>query len=180
MTALLEKFAAGEAEAQKIAVVCFAEDWRRYAPAGSAIADALLAPRRGRLPGELPHAHLDVAKDDLLRECPPIATNPRLATIVDEYRYAAILYRLYRCSMVHVGGAPHRTHGFTRDEEVFYMQLRRGFTSISFGPRLVTRWLRAVARGYAAACARAGVRPADDLDPGLRQEEALANKWGKI
>jgi hypothetical protein len=161
-------------------VVCFAEDWKRHVPAAAAVADALLKPRLGKVHGELPHSYEDVPQSALLAECPAIGSATRLAALVEEYEYAALLYRFYRCPTVHLGGNARRTHGFTRNEEVMYMPLYRGFTSISFGPQLVTRWLRAVATGYVAACFGAGVIPAEDMDPGDREEENLRSKWSKL
>jgi hypothetical protein len=180
MARLVKRFAPAEPEAQKVAVVCFAEDWKRHVPAAAATADTLLKPRLGKFRGELPHSHQDVPRAALLAECPAITAGTKIAALVEEYEYAALLYRFYRCPTVHLGGSAKRTHGFTRDEEVMYMPLHPGFTSVSFGPRLVTRWLRAVATGYATTCAAAGVTPAKDLDPGTREEESLRSKWSKV
>jgi hypothetical protein len=180
MARLVKSFAPAESEAQKVAVVCFAEDWKRHVPGATATVDAILQPRVGKMRGELPHSHQDVPRAALLAECPAIAVGTKLAALVEEYEYAALLYRFYRCPTVHLGGSAKRTHGFTRNEEVMYMPLYGGFTSISFGPKLVTRWLRTVATGYVAACDAAGITPAKDLDPGTREEENLRIKWSKI
>jgi hypothetical protein len=180
MTRLLRRFAPSDPDALKVAVVCFAEDWTRHVPASAVDADALLTDRLGRFKGELPHSHRDVTRDALLLEAPAIATNTKLAALVEEYEYPALLYRFYRCPVVHMGSSARRTHGFTRGTEVMYMPLHKGFTSISFGPHLMTRWLRSAVTGYVDACDAANVKPAADLDPGQREEETLANRWAKV
>lgn len=180
MARLVKRFASTDADAPKVAVVCFAEDWKRHVPAAAAHASGLLASRLGKLRGELPHSHRDVTRAALIAECPEIGTNPKLAALVEDYEYAALLYRFYRCPMVHLAGRANRTHGFTRDDEVMYMPLHGGFTSISFGPQLITRWLRAVASGYVMTCSHAGVTPAKDIDPGSREEDLLRARWSKI
>lgn len=180
MARLMQRFAPGEHLASRVAVVCFAEDWQRYAPATASPAEALLERRLGTMRGELPHAHEDKSIDDLLSECPAINTQPQVRALLDEYLYPAILYRFYRCPMLHVLGRARRTHGFTVGEEVMYMPLHAGFTSISFGPRLITRWLRAATSGYVRACAQAGLRPATDIDPGADGEDRLRARWERL
>jgi len=177
---LVKKFAAADADAGKIAVVCFAEDWKRYRPVDAAIADRLLAPRMGTHRGELPHSYQDVTWDELAKECPEIVSIQGLRALGEEYEYPAVLYRFWRCPLVHLAAAAHRTHQFTVGDEVMYMPLHEGYTSISFGPRLVTRWLRTVATDYVATCARESVIPAKDIDPGAAQEATLRGRWLKI
>lgn len=60
------------------------------------------------------------------------------------------------------------------------MRLRPGFTSISFGPALVTRGLRVAATGYTRACAAASVQPAKDMDPAADAEELLKSRCERV
>jgi hypothetical protein len=178
MTRLVKKFASADPDAPKIAVVSFAEDWRRYK--GNPAADRLLSTRMGKLPGELPHAHQDVPLPQLIAECPEIGANPALAVLAEEYEYPAMAYRFYRCPMVHSSKPAGRSQTFAQNEEVFYMPLQPNVTSIGFGPKLFTRWLRSVATGYVAHCEAARVRPADRLESGADGEEHLEGYWSRI
>jgi hypothetical protein len=176
MARLVRRFAAGASHVDKVAVFMFAEEWKKNVPASVTDADALLAPRRPTLPGEFPHAHLDVSRADLLRECPAIVDQPLLAALAEEYEYPALVYRFVRSPFVHYGTSSGRTHGFTRGEEVFYMPLKHG-TTIGIDVSVVTGWLRAAATAYVAHCTTHGVRPATDIESGRRAEEALASRW---
>jgi hypothetical protein len=60
------------------------------------------------------------------------------------------------------------------------MRLHPGFTSIGFGHRLVTKWLRAALEGYLKACDRENVKPAGNVDPGAQQENRLRGKWSNV
>jgi hypothetical protein len=54
------------------------------------------------------------------------------------------------------------------------------FTSIGFGPDLLSHWLRASLSGYLAFCERAGVKPAGNIDPGSDNEQRLRRKWESL
>lgn len=183
MSRLMQEFASNDELAKKVAVVCFAEDLERHVPRLSHLAAELLAKRvpdrpDGRLAfGELPRAHLDTAQDDLLIECPALRDSGVLG-VIEEYTYPALLYRFFRCPMVHMGARAPRTHGFAEGCEVMYMRLDgRDRTSISFGPQLVTDWIRSAASGYVQACVEAGRRPANNVDAGAEHEERLERRW---
>ena len=51
MARLVKRFAVGAPYVGTVAIFMFAEDWKKNVPASAADADALLAPRRPRLPG---------------------------------------------------------------------------------------------------------------------------------
>ncbi len=147
MARLVKRFAADAPHSDKVAVLMFAEDWKKNVPAATADADALLAPRIPKHRGELPHAHLDVSREELFQECPAIPHQPLLAALVEEYEYPALAYRFLRSPFVHYGTTSDRTHGFTRGIEVFYMPLKKG-TTIGISLGVVTGWLRAAATNY--------------------------------
>jgi hypothetical protein len=149
---LLKNFASNDPDASKVAVVCFAEDWKYYRPQDAQIADQLLSRRLSDSPYEFirshqpPKSYLDVSRDELIQECPDLKTNPRLFGLLEEYEYGALLYTFYRCPLVHLATGSRRAHGFTRGEEIMYYWsfYEDGRITISFGPNLVTRWLRNV------------------------------------
>lgn len=183
MSRFMKSFAPDEEECEKVAVVCFAEDLQRHVPGLRHLAAELLAERvphrpDGRLAfGELPRAHLDKPQDDLLVECPALLDNG-VAGVIEEYTYPALLYRFFRCPMVHMGARSARTHGFAEGREVMYMRLPgRDRTSISFGPQLLTGWIRSASSGYVQACVEAGRRPANNVDAGAEHEERLERRW---
>ena len=187
MSRLMRTFAGQDAEAQKVAVVCFAEDLRRYKPELTGLASTLLAPRvPSREPGalsfgELPYSHLDKNPRDLLDECPEIRRHAELEKIIEEYTYPALLYRFFRCPLVHMASRAKRTHGFAIKREVMYMPIHpNDFTSISFGPQLLTDWIRSAAAGYVDACVADGRQPAGDVDAGADVEANLERRWEKV
>jgi hypothetical protein len=176
MTRLVKRFAVGSAHVGKVAVVLFAVDWKKHGTPPATDADALLTPRLGRVRGELPYAHLDVSREELVRECPAISASARLTALVEEYEYPAVLYRFVRSPFVHTGTASKRTHGFTRGEEVFYMPLVQGMT-IGIAVGAVTAWLRAAAASYVGECNQRGIRPATDIEPARQAEDVLESRW---
>ena len=186
---LFKKFLPSDSLASRVAVICFAEDWKFYYPEDAAIADRLLTRRMGDDPDErirayeMPKAHLDVSRDELVRECPELSTRSDLLNLVEEYEYGALLYTLYRCPLVHLGTSSSRTHGFTRGEEVWYCGSSNendDRLAISFGPNLVTRWLRGIASGYVQTCLNKCVSPAKNLDARARHEHRFRSRWNEI
>jgi hypothetical protein len=115
MARFVRKFAA-DPVAEKIAVICFAEDALRFKPtiAPSEVA-ALLRSRIESKPGVLPRVDLDVDLAALTREAPTLLGNPEVRKLVEEYFYPALLYSLYRCPVVHTLGWSKRTHGWVRN-----------------------------------------------------------------
>jgi hypothetical protein len=99
--------------------------------------------------------------------------------MAEEYQYPALIYTLYRCPTVHSLSYPRQAQGFAVNEEVFYMPLHSGFTSIGFGHKLLTNWLRTAVEGYVAYCGGAAVEPGKEIDPGADQEARLSGKWKK-
>lgn len=180
MARFLKTFASQDAEVRKIAVVCFAEDWMRYAPKTASIAERLLKERLGKLRGELPHSYKDLSIEALLLEAPELRTIPGAIAMTEDYEYGALLYSIYRCPLVHHASPGRRVHGFTRGTEVMYMRLEANRTRISFGPNLITSWLRASVTGYVHECARIGIAPARDFVPGSDQEDRLKNRWTRL
>ncbi|PAX54171.1 hypothetical protein [Brunnivagina elsteri] len=188
LSQLLKQFAQEDPGASKVAVVCFAEDWKLFRPEDSALAHQLLDKRLSNHPNELlrvdelPKSYLDLPLDDLERECPQIAQNPKLHRIAEEYEYGAMLYKFYRCPLVHSSKSSDRTHGFTCGEEIMYYwsYVDKERTTISFGPNLITRWLRIVATNYVQLCREQGVIPAENLDAGLSPENNLRKLWSKL
>lgn len=180
MARFVREFAA-DPRAEKIAVICFAEDALRFKPtiAPSEVA-ALLRSRIESEPGVLPRADLDVDLAALALEAPALLGNPEVRILLERYSYPALLYSLYRCSVVHTLGWSKRTHGWVRNDDVMYIKDESDFTSIGFGPDLVTHWLRASLSGYLDECARVGVEPAGNIDPGAVYERNLPNIWRKV
>jgi len=179
MARLVRLFAAGAPHHAKVAVFLFAEDWATHVPAAAADAEVLLAPRRPQMRGQLPHAHMDVSAQEVMRECPAISGNPMLQAILEEYEYPALFYRFVRSALVHHGTGARRTHGFTRGDEVFYLPVERG-TTIGFGIGVAAGWLRAAVDGYVALCTQENVRPATDMDSGAEGEDRLRARWQRI
>lgn len=183
---LLKQFIPNDPHVSKVAVVCFAEDWKHYRPQDSYIADQLLSKRINQDPifagHELPRAYLDKSRDELAKECPELAASSGLLALAEEYEYGALLYTLYRCSLVHVGTNSKRTHGFARGEEIMYYWSfdSSGKVTIGFGPNLITRWLRNVVSGYVQACHQAGIIPADNINAGINQEDRFKRFWNKL
>lgn len=183
LTRLLKKFAANDPDANKVAVICFAEDWKRYYPQESAMADQLIDKRRGTTPFERDwmslNISLDVPIELLAKECPLLDKYPKLRRLAEEYQYGAILYSFYRCPLVHSSTPAGRTHSFTRREEIMYCASLEYVDriAISFGPNLITRWLRCVVNNYVQFCREASVIPGQDLDSGFDPEKNLKQRW---
>ncbi len=185
---LLKKFASNDPHSRKVAVVCFAEDWKHYRPQDAHIAERLLSKRLSDNPNEflrayeLPKSYLDVSRNELAHECPELTTRQDIFALAEEYEYGALLYTFYRCPLVHLATGSRRTHGFTRKEEIMYYWSSYGDNriTISFGPNLVTRWLRNAVSGYVQSCQQVGIVPADNLDAGTNQEERLKRRWNKL
>ncbi|MEM1292487.1 MAG: hypothetical protein AAGH67_13540 [Cyanobacteria bacterium P01_H01_bin.162] len=186
---LFKKFIPSDSLASRVAVICFAEDWKLHHPEDAAIADSLLIKRMGDDPDprirdyEMPKAYLDVSRDELSRECPELAARSDLFDLSEHYEYGALLYTFYRCPLVHIGLTSNRTHGFTRGEEVWYCGSsddNDNRLAIGFGPNLVTRWLRSVASGYVQVCIDKCVSPAQNLDAGADHETRFKRRWSKI
>jgi hypothetical protein len=180
MARFVRKFAA-DSRASKIAVIRFAEDALRFAPTiARSELTALLDSRCAAEPNTVPPSDRDVDLAALSLEAPVLLANPAVRRLVEEYFYPALLYSLYRCPMVHTLGWSRQTQGFARDDEVMYMKIEADFTSIGFGPDLVTHWLRASLQGYLDLCARAEVKPAGNVDPGAEHEQRLRRKWERL
>lgn len=182
LSLLLKAFAQSDPDASKIAVVCFAEDWKRYRPAETSLANQLLDKRLSDDPYELPKSYLDVPIDKLKEECPQIVQNQKLLRIAEEYEYGSMLYKFFRCPLVHSSKSSNRTHGYTREEEIMYhwSDVDIGQTTVSFGPKLISRWLRTVARSYVQFCQHKGQIPANNLDAGLIPEKKLKERWENL
>lgn len=181
MARFVRKFAA-DPRAEKIAVICFAEDALRFGPTTIPRSEvtSLLDCRRAPEPNTVPPAERDVDLAALSREAPALLGNPAIRILVEQYFYPALLYSLYRCPMVHTLGWSKRAQGFARGDEVMYLPEEADFTSIGFGPDLVTHWLRASLSGYLDFCERAGVKPAGNIDPGSDHEQRLRKKWERL
>jgi hypothetical protein len=178
LTRFVKRFSAPDSNARNIAVVCFAEDWKRHDADALEYANRLLEKRTRKYC--LPFSHLDVDIDRLLVEAPELSDRPGLIRMSEDYEYGALIYSLYRCPLIHQTSLSRRTHGFARGEEVMYMAADAERTTISFGPKLITRWLRESVSGYVRVCAERGIRPAGSLVPGLEQEDKLQNRWQRL
>ena len=141
---LLKNFVSDDPRVSKVAVVCFAEDWKYYRPQDAHIAEQLLSKRLSNNSNEflrsheLPKSYLDVSRDELVQECPDLATRSGLFDLLEEYEYGSLLYTFYRCPLVHLATGSRRTHGFTRGEEIMYYWstckiFRVVLPSLSFG-----------------------------------------------
>jgi hypothetical protein len=121
---LLKQFIPNDPCVSKVAVVCFAEDWKHYLPQDSNIADQLLSKRinQDHTVGEdeFPRTFLDKSRDELAKECPELARRSELLALAEEYEYGALLYSFYRCSLVHVATNSKRTHFYAKGEEIMY------------------------------------------------------------
>jgi len=181
MSRLVRTFAGADRRTALIAVIRFAEDAMRFAP-GVAPAEvaALLAARQPEERGTRPPAHKDVDITALAQEAPTLLSNAAVRRLAEEYHYPGLLYGLYRCPMVHTFGWSKQAQGFARGEEVSYMRLHPDSTSIGFGPRIVTNWLRATLDGYLGHCSLAGIEPAKNFNPGRDQEQRLQNRWSRV
>jgi hypothetical protein len=179
---ILKLFAGAEDIANRMAVVCFAEDWKKADPQKTQFIDsALLAQRSLECePRESPRAYLDITLDELLAKYPEIVANPRLARVAREYQYGAILYRMYRCPLVHSSMHSCHTHGFARNQEVKYWRQSAEKINIGFGPLLVTGWLRKVAKGLTQKCILCSINPCLGVSSDEEQDRRLSSLWSKI
>jgi hypothetical protein len=182
--------------AERICVVFFAEDLLAFGPARlHPVAQRLLEQRaasRNRVPGvvegEAPHAHKDVTWTDLVVEEPSLANENALEELAEDYTRSALAYRLYRCGPAHALSRGSRTSGFSSgdgDDEISYFPryLSGNVTlpiSLKIGIKTFTQWLRTAATRYAAACAKAGKRPADNFDASASSLALLHKKWRKV
>lgn len=182
LSLLLKEFAQSDPDASKVAVICFAEDWKRYRPEETSLANQLLSTRLSNDLYELPRSYLDVPIDKLMQECPQISQNQELLRIAEEYEYGAMLYKFFRCPLVHSSTSSNRTHGYTREEEIMYhwSDVDTSQTTVSFGPKLISRWLRTVAINYVQLCRDKAVIPANKLDAGLIPENKLKKRWENL
>ncbi|PSB19669.1 hypothetical protein C7B65_10250 [Phormidesmis priestleyi ULC007] len=116
----LKQFVADDSRVSKVAVICFAEDWKNSRPQDAHLADQLLIKRISSDSHEFPRSYLDISRTELSQECPELSSRPDLYALAEEYEYGAILYTFYRCPLVHVATSSNRIHGFARGEEVMY------------------------------------------------------------
>ena len=178
LSQLLKHFAKEDRDASKVSVVCFAEDWKLHRSQDSDLANRLLDERLNYYFQQLPQSSCDLSLTELEQECPQIAQK-ELRRIAEEYEYGALLYKFYRCALVHSSTSPDRINGFARGEEVRYSwsQVETNRTTIGFGCNLITRWLRIVATNYVQFCREQDVIPAEKLDAGMEPERRLRDKW---
>ncbi len=184
----LKKFVSNDPRVSKVAVICFAEDWKYYRPQDNHIANKLLSKRLSNNPNEflrayeLPKSYLDVSRDELAQECPDIKNHPDLFNLLEEYEYGSLLYTFYRCPLVHLATGSRRTHGFAREEEVMYYWSfsNDDRSTIGFGPNLVTRWLRMAVSGYVQCCQKEEIVPANNLDAGTTQDDRFKRLWNRL
>jgi hypothetical protein len=181
----LKHFVVDDPRVSKVAIVCFAEDWKYYYEKDAYLANKLLSTRISDNPNKPPKSCLDVSRIELAKECSDFNSNthPELYALAEEYEYGALMYSLYRCPLVHFATSSKRTHGFAEGEEVKY---HRSFDdiddrfTIGFGSNLATNWLRNVASNYVKICHQQGIVPANNIDPGISQEQRLKNRWSRI
>ncbi len=178
----LKHFVVDDPHVSKIAVVCFAEDWKYYRPQDSHLADKLLRTRISDNLYELPKSYLNVSRIELAQECPDFNSRSDLYALAEEYEYGSLLYSLYRCPLVHIATNSKRTHGFAHGEEVMYYWSDGvdDRVTIGFGTNLATRWLRNVASNYVQTCHQQGIIPANHIDAGTSQEDRLKRRWSRI
>ena len=181
----LNHFVVDDPRVSKIAVVCFAEDWKYYHPKDAHLADKLLSARISDNPNKQPKSYFDISRIELAKECLDFNSHDRLKlyALAEEYEYGALMYSLYRCPLVHFATNSKRTHGFARGEEVLYYRsfddVDDRFT-IGFGSKLATSWLRNAASHYVQVCHQQGIVPAHNIDAGSSQEKRLKNRWSSI
>jgi hypothetical protein len=179
----LKQFVADDSRVGKVAVVCFAQDWKKNRPQDAYLADKLLIKRIGDS-HTFPKSYLDVSRTELAQECPELNSRPDLYALAEEYEYGAILYTFYRCPLVHSATTSPRTHGFVRGEDVGYCPSYddndRDKVAIGFGSNLAALWLRKAIRNYVQTCQQAGIVPANHIDAGTEQEKRLRKLWNKL
>jgi hypothetical protein len=178
---MLKAFTRPEDNANKIAVVCFAEDWIEADPQRASFIRSSLLQHRvlDCEPRESPRSYLDLSLDDLLKQHPEIAHEPGLVRVAQEYQYGAILYRMYRCPLVHSSLPSLHTHGFARNNEASYWKPSGEKARIGFSPLLVTRWLRQVASLLAQKCMESSISACSRMDPDAEQNRRLSALWEK-
>lgn len=201
---LLKNFAEDKQEVNKIAVVCFAQDWKDYSPEDSCIADELLKPRLSQSKSEFirnrefPKQYLDVSLEELKDECSIILeslelddrvqsqlsrleSDFQLQKIAAEYEYGAIIYNFYRNPLVHSSKSSDRTHGFAYREEIkyFWSYVEENQYTFGFGPNIITRWLREVVTNYVKYCRENDVIPAENLESDSEPKNKLKKRWKK-
>ena len=192
----MQTFLPNDPRTRKIAVVLFAEDLRQYGPARlHLLAQRLLTERHANVSAmkglefrEMPHAHKDKDWPELIAEEPSLAGEVALETMAARYTYPGMVYRLVRCASAHALSGGHRVNDFSPpsgDAEISYwgqmfVRGKRRPTSIKFGIRALTGWLRDLASSYASHCASVGKRPADGLDANAESVAMLAKKWSTL
>lgn len=153
----LKEFAKNDPDANKVAVVCFAEQWKLYDPNNTNLAEQLLQTRLSDSDNpiiqlaESPKSWFDVSLEELGEECPLIFENSKLRRMAEEYEYGSMVYKFYRCPLVHSSKSSVRVNGFVRGEEISYRKsfIHENQTTIGIGPQVITRWLRKTSRTYA-------------------------------
>jgi hypothetical protein len=184
----LKEFASSDPDVKKVAVLCFAEDWKHYRPQDAHIANQLINKRLSDNTNELIRSHtlpdssLDISREELSKECPEIASQPHLFALAEEYEYGALIYTFYHCPLVHSDTGSRRTHRFARGEESMYYwsHYEDNRTTIGFGNNLVTRWLRHAVSGYVQSCEELGIVPANNFDAGSSHEKRFEKKWTRF
>jgi hypothetical protein len=187
-TRFLKEFIVNDPTVEKVAVACFAEDWKYHLSQDISLAERLLSKRFGNNSNEflrareMPKSYLDVSRSELLLECPQITTRSDLFNLLEEYEYGALLYSFYRCPLIHLSTQSNRIHGFAREREISYKYSSdgNGRITIGFGPKLITDWLRNSVSKYVQACHQEDIIPAHGIDGGASQEERLKKRWNRI
>ncbi|MFG3818039.1 hypothetical protein VPK24_10370 [Limnothrix redekei LRLZ20PSL1] len=178
----LKIFAGRDSSSSKIAVICFAEDWKENAKSleDQDFANLLLRKRINEDdPYQFPKSHLDLSISELEVECPLILENSNLNKIAREYEYGAFIYRFYRCPLVHSFKYSDRIHGFARDFEISYYQATNSKTAIDFGLQRLTHWLRLASTEYVQYCKQMGKIPAETLKSDEQPERAMSRLWNR-
>jgi hypothetical protein len=185
LSKFLKNFANDDPNVCKVAVVCFAEDLKKYIPVATNISEKLLDKRIPPDDWGLAQSYLDVSIEELFEECPELTQLTQLTQIdtlkriIEEYEYGSILYVFYRCSLVHKLSA--YTHGFCIKEEIRYNSSPYNDRwLIGFGPQLITRWLRIATSNYVQFCRDNKVIPGDGIDLRLGIDDKLKNKFLKL
>lgn len=154
ITRLLKKFAPHAPYSKHVSVIMFAEDWRRNIPEDANIANSLLN-KRISTTGALPDQSQDITAEELIAEITSYRTIDRkdiLADIIERYEYGALVYKLYRCPLVHNNNPSKLTHGFVQEDEIRYMYqdintATQSFEPqsrpirIGFGPKIISKWI---------------------------------------
>jgi hypothetical protein len=185
LTRFLKKFAPNDPHVKKVAVICFAQDWKEHRQKDNHIAELLLSRRMYRGNQEsgkwlLPR-NLDVSREELTQECPQIKNPSNLFNLLENYEYGAILYSFYRCPFVHHATNSNRTHGFAnRNEIMYYHPTENNKVPIGFGLNIITNWLRQAVSGYVQTCHAKNIVPAQNINAGFEQENRFQKLWNKL